>query len=732
MSNDYLVIGKFLPNIDAPELVTGKALYSIDDSVPGMLYGKILTSPHAHANILSIDTSKAEALPGVRAVLTYEDVSTIKIKEMPVLDSKVRYLGEEVAAVAADTEEIADMALKLIDVDYEVLSVVIDPEEAVKPGAPILHEEKEGGNVVGERVMDDGDIEEGFAASDRIYEGVFSAFSQAVAPLGRLCAIAWWDGDHLTEIDSTQVPYSARSRLATWLDMPLTKIRIITKFMGAGMGEGNVYRYTGIAAYLAKKTNRPVKVITDATYAFAGSAKRRPRIKAYLQAGVKEDGTIMAMSNKVFWDKGVNTCGGPSHSTAASRGWLTGGGHYERPNRHDEGIGTYTNAPPCGAYRGWGRPPTLWCLETFVDRIANDLGINPLDFRLKNCSPMRSVKPLEVAAERFNWKGRWSPPAQKTGTKRRGIGMATVIGWYTGYASRSQATIELLADGRARVLTGISDIGTGSKTALVNVAAEFLGMSRDNIAIYTGDTNLPEGAGSAASRVAMIGGSSVYYAAEDLKSKLFEIIAPELGVEPGDLDVKDDKIFVKASPDNNMTYADAASKVRSSRTGLLLGWGTNPISGPLEDINPLSCQMVEVEVDTETGEVKLLDVINVEDVGQCLNRASVETQMAGGVAVGSGYGQTEDMIYDQVTGAVLNNSYLDYKLPTILDVPTVDLFPYEDEPNPCNPFGARGIGEPVCCPTAPAINNAVYNAIGVNCDVNPVTPQKILELLGKK
>jgi len=727
MAREFSIVGKPIPMVDAPEKVSGRAVYSIDDCVPGMLYGKILTSPHAHANIKGIDTSKAEALLGVRAVLTYQDVLPIAIKQLKVLSSKVQYVGDEVAAVAADTEEIADRALKLIDVDYEVLPAVFDPEEALEPGAPELYPELAPGNLYYRmsRTKRKGDVEQGFMESDIIREHVLSTFPQAVVPHGRLCAIAWWEGDRLTVIDSTQMPYKVRAKLATWLDTPLNKVRVIHKFMGGGMGEDNTYRYYGIAAYLAKKAKKPVKVITDPVYHLVGSAKKRANAKFYLKVGVKKDGTIMAFSTRHIWDKGSDSSGGPGYV------WLAGLEYYECPNYFDESFGVLTNTPPNGAHRGYGYPEVLWAQEVMMDRVANALGMDPLEFRLKQMQAERSKRPLEIAAERMGWKDKWTPPSSKTGTKRRGIGIATVIGWSSGYSHYpgSSAMIQLLDDGNFYLEAGISDTGTGSKTTMIQVAAEALSVNVEDITIASGDTILPPDVASQASRVAVCAGTAVYNAAQDLKSKLFKIVAAKLEVKPEDLDVKDGKIFVKASPDKYKTYEEVAEPLRGAE-GYQAGWGTQVV-GELIDINPISVQVAEVEVDTETGEVQLIALSDVYAIGTALNRAIALGQLSGGVACGFGYEITEDIIYDPTTGAVLNSSYLMYRLPTMVDIPTLDLVLYEDEPNPCTPYGQRGVGEPSVCAAAPAINNAIYNAIGVSPDGNPTTPQKILRLLGK-
>ena len=740
MAKKYSIVGKSLPKVDAAELVTGQAKYSIDEFMPGMLIGRILTNPHAHANILSIDTSEAEALPGVRAVLTHKDVLPIGIRcdcsifgETKVLDSKVRYVGDEVAAVAAETEEIAEAALKLIDVQYEVLPSVFDPEEALESNAPILYPEFPGGNMITGQswITEDGDIQQGFAQSDRIYEGVFTTFPQAVAPLGRLCSLAWWEGDNLKVIDSTQEVFWVAARLAAWLDIPLNKVRATSKFMGAGMGDQNVYRYSGISAYLARKTNRPVKVITDNKYSFVGSAKRRADAKIYMKVGVKDDGTLMAMSARVIWDKGADASGGPGPMMME----VCFKGLYDCPNMKDEIIGVYTNTPPNGSYRSWGSSESYWALEGIMEKIVNDLGMDPLDFYLKNMAAARSKKTLEIAAERAGWSEKWSPPSSKTGTKRKGIGMGTIIGWMAGYGfPHSSASIQLNEDGTVFLNCGLSDIGQGPKTTMVQVAAEVLGVKYEDVTIFSADTTLPPDLGSYASRIALNCGIAVNNAAEDLKSKLLAIVAPMLEVNPEDLDSEDGMIFVKANPSIAMTFKDATAAVGGwGLRGYLLGWGCTTVgwAGPIQDINPISAMVAEVEVDTETGQVEVTNITDVFDVGHCLNRAICETQMAGNACIGIGMALTEDIVLDPTTGASLNCTNLGYRLPSILDVPTMDLLPYEDEPNPCAPHGQRGVGESSLALTQPAIHNAIYNAIGVNIPDAPMSPDRILKALGK-
>jgi CO/xanthine dehydrogenase Mo-binding subunit len=751
MARDYNVIGKRIPKVDGPELVTGKALYSIDDEVPGMIYGKILTSPYAHARIKNIDVSKAEALPGVRATLTYKDTlpNTFK-KELRVLDSKVRYVGDEVAAVAADTEEIADEALKLIDVEYEVLPAVFDPEEALKSGAPLVYEDKDlfpGGNLIDNWVYkyEQGDIKKGFQEANHIFEEVFEVYPQRVAPLGRTAAIAWWEGDKLTVIDSGQHPFSRRYELSVWLQMPLHNIRVIHKYMGSGMGEGTVYLYQPIAAYLARKANRPVKVITDPKYNICGNAKSRAHARTYLKIGVKNDGEIIAMEGKVFWNKGSNQTGGPGPWYPRSTAPFGYCGNYRCANLKDEVYGVYTNTPPNHSYRAWGAPEIAFPIDSFISKIANKLGLDPFEYQLKYAIainddglPQNNIL-IGRAGEYFNWKSKWHKPGEKTlpDGKKHGIGMGitTAIGGADPDRECS-AAIRLTADGNAIVLTGIADTGMGSRTTMVQVAAETLGMEVEKVSIIAGDTILPRDRGSSASRIAKSGGQAVYRAGEDLKAKLFPVLATQMGVDAKDLVARGGRIYSKVDPTKEMSW-DAAVMLANEYfgNGCLMGWGSkHPVDQNVVDDKQSICgEIIEVAVDTDTGEVDVLGVYPFWDIGQCLNPAIVETQITGGATVGIGYALTEDVVYDPDTGTTLNASFLEYKLPTILDFPEngIDILLKDDEPNPCTPHGQRGLGEPPCVPQAPAINAAIYNAIGVSVNSLPITPDKILKALGK-
>jgi xanthine dehydrogenase molybdenum-binding subunit len=736
MAREFRVVGKPLPQKNAFALVTGKAKFSTDEFPQRYLVGKILVTKHAHAIIRDIDTSKAEALPGVKGVLTHKDVLPYRVSTtgvntategVAVLEEKLRFVGDEVAAVAAETEEIADEALKLIEVDYEVLPAVFDPEDALKPGAPKVHD---GGNLIEgtSSFAETGDVQQGFTESDIIYENVYDAFPQPVAPPGRLCAIAWWEGDRLYVIDSNQVPYIRQEQLAQWLDIPISKVHVTTKYMGVGMGEGNSYRYIGMAAWLAKNTGETVKMLTDPEYPFCGNPKRRPHARIYLKAGVKDDGTIMALDSKIYWNKGCFCAGGPPPRSTTV--WHRG--YYDSPNMLDERIGVFTNTPQNGSYRGWGSPPTVFAAECLMDEVANDLGIDPLEYRMQRYAVQRSKIPIQMAADKIGWSSKWSPPASKTGRKRKGLGIASVIGWMSGAGfPHSAATVQLKPDGSAIVAMGFSDIGTGSRGTLCQVAAEVLGLEFDDVSIEWGKTDLPKDTGSFASRVAINGGTAVYNACQDLITRWFEVLAPQVELTPEDLDrnIRDGTIW-KTTGEKLMTIPEAAASSLGAR-GCLLGYGQCSGQFGGEGTHPYSPHFVEVEVDTETGQVDILNYVIVHDCGTALNVAAVEGQVVGGMLVGQGYALTEDVVYDPWTGAVLNANFLEYKLPTTVDMPPLDLTVYQEEPNPDTAFGQRGVGEPATVPPAPAIANAIYNATGARIRDLPITPAKILRALGK-
>jgi len=397
----------------------------------------------------------------------------------------------------------------------------------------------------------------------------------------------------------------------------------------------------------------------------------------------------------------------------------------------DERFGVFTNTPPNGSYRGWGSPPTVFPADSMMDHIANDLGINPLDYRLNNMGSANSKVPMQLATDRFGWRDKWSPPSSKTGRKRRGIGMGTVLGWMSGVGfPHTAATVQLKPDGTAIVATGISDIGTGSRGTLSQCAAEVLGLEYDAVTLEWGRTDLPKDTGSFASRVATNGGTAVYNACHDLITRWFEVLAPQSELEIADLDrnIRDGAIW-KTTGEKLMTIPAAAASALGAR-GCLIGYGTCAGRFGGEAV-PISTNCVEVEVDTETGGVEILDYVIFHDCGTALNIACAEGQVVGGLMVGLGYALIEDVIYDPSSGAVMNSNFVDYRLPTILDTPPLDLNVYEDEPNPDTPFGQRGLGEPATVPPAPALANAIFNATGARITSLPITPQKILRALGK-
>ena len=778
MVSKWKYLGQSIPPLENIEFVTGQARYVADDAVPGMIHGVILHSPYAHANIKSIDISKAESMPGVRAILTHENSPNTRYREMRVLDNKVRFWGDEVLAVAADTEEIAEEAIRQINIDYELLPVVIDPEEALEPNAPLLYPNPSelgvsppmvGNMLRGEpTVCNYGDIDKGFSESDFILDGRFHPFPQPVAPLGRFGAIAWWEGKQLKLIESTQVPNTTQDRLITYLESPLgltyNNTRVISKHMGTGMGEFNTYRYYTIAALLAKMSNRPVKLIEDRRYAF-WMAKRRSDSVFYMRVGATNNGELKAMDARGYWNKGADNASGPQHTATrvitAYIPYHRGKEHlWKCSNKRQEFFGVLTNQPGNGAYRNYSCSETYWTSATLVNRVAEKLNLNPLEFWLSNLdvereykeyplpagaiNPVRSVKAIQRCAEVFGWSQRWQPTKSKTGIKRRGVGMCAVVGWSSSYPKGYHlVTVLFEAGGLIKLQFSEGDAGMQHKDTFPMVVAECMDMPVENITSYSGDTILPPNSGCTGSKTALGNSYAIYLACEDLKRQMFDKMAGYFNVKPEDLAVGDGKVYVKNSPDKSRTYAQVFST-----TGRLIGNGNAPTmkgetddvwGGPRtiiygegnEDVNPFSCQMAEIEVDTESGHVDVLKVTSVFDVGQCINTRSVQSQLESGVMLSVGFGISEDVIYDRETGVCLNGDFLGYKLLTLADHFEVDAVPYEDEPNPCHPFGVRGCGEPCCIGVAPAINNALYNAIGANCNDCPITPDKVLALLGK-
>jgi carbon-monoxide dehydrogenase large subunit len=755
-------IGKPMRKSDGREKVTGSAVFAADIFLPNMLYGKILRSPHAHARISYIDTSKAERKIGVKAVVSAKDTLDVMfghfIRDERVLaKDKVRYVGDPVAAVAAVDKDTAEEALDLIDVEYEELHAVLDTYEAMKDNSPIIHEQlseyettfeaENYGNICSIARVRYGDVNKGFKESDHIFEDTFKTPQQYQCYLEPHAAVAYLDGNIVVIYTSTQIPFRLANQVSRILGIPLNRIRIITTKIGAGFG-GKESRVDGICALLAMKSGRPVKIALTTEEDFETATPRHSSI-IKLKTGVTKTGKLNAIEAMMVFDTGAYSDHGPGVVSYAAQ---TIGGRYNIPNIKVDSFCVYTNKTACGAFRGYGAPQATFACETQLDRIARDLQIDPLELRLMNAvdegdicqttgQPFYSVafkETLKKAAESIKW-GTSESPSMKN--KKIGKGLAGLV-HVTGLLG-SSAVVNIYQDGTVQILTGAVDIGTGSDTALIQIAAEILGVRNEHISIVTGDTQrTPYDFGSVASRVVYSAGKAVILAAEDAKKQLLKNAASILEASVDKLVIEDEKVYVSGTPERRISLSEVARYAYSFGTGPIVGRGTF-----LPDVKPLDPQInkgfpfgaypfpnfvhgavgVEIAVDIETGEIEVIKIATVQDVGKAINPQNVRGQLIGGAVQGVGYALYEKMLYDQ-KGKLLNNSYRDYRIPRSISIPEVDA-QWVESNDPKGPFGAKGVGEPPMIAIAPAIANAIYDAIGVWIKEIPVEPEAVLKAL---
>ena len=741
-------IGVSLPRRDLPEKLTGEAIYTADIRLPGMLHGAILRSPYAHARIIAVDASQAAGLPGVYAVLTPFDAPSGRVApDMPILDTKARFVGDEVAAVAAEDEDTARQALRLIEVTYEPLPFVTDPVEAMNPGAPRVHD---GSNLVGGKpiALERGNVEEGFAQADRIFEDEFATQSHSGAALEPRAAVAAWEGERLTVWKSSRGIHADRLSLSLSLSIPRDNVRVIGPHMGAGYGNKDESRLAAITALLARRAGRPVKIELSREEEFV-AGRHRHATTTRLKVGVRHDGTITAVHATTIMDTGAYLSSGPGVIRRAGQGALY---LYRCANARYDGYLVHTNQPSAGSYRALGAPQGHFALESLMDRVAEELGIDPLDFRLKNHvgpegQPGERVTPptevvdtqpveggvpfssnglrecLERGASAIGWRGRRTTPPDAPAGVRRGMGMSMFV-YRGGPGGRSIARMSLEPDGSVTLTTGLMDVGEGSLTVLPQVAAEALGVPYDLISVVSGDTRLtPEAPITAGSTATFSGGLAAKRAGERLKSRIVEAAAAQLESAPEDFDIVDG--VVVDGTGQRMTLAQVA-RLHPQRQ-LRVEASVDPGSREFV-VNSFGAHFAEVEVDTYTGAVSVLRFVAAHDSGRILNPNMAVNQVEGGVSQMLGFTLSEQMLTDARNGVTLNASFLEHKSPTILDSPPIEVI-FADVVDPVGPFGAKALGEPPSVGVAPAIANAIYDAIGVRVRELPITPDVILNEL---
>lgn len=765
------LIGQSVIRKDALEKVTGAAKYVADLKFRPLLYAKILRSPYAHAKIISIDTSKAEQLPGVKAVVTGKEfnqyLGLYLVDRTLYASDKVRYIGEAVAGVAATSLEIAEEALKLIEVEYEVLPTILDPEKAMEPDAPLIHEKLHEykcvpfimpvphTNISNHFKIRKGDIEEGFAQSDYIFEDEYYVPQMQHAPIEPHGTVAHVDlAGKITIHNSCQSPNATRKMLASALNYPINKIRVIAPYVGGGFGGKAGATIEALVVPLALKTRGYyVSLLYEREEEFRDTFVRQG-MKAYVKTGVTKEGKLLAQELKMIWDGGAYTEYGSNITRAAG---YTSGGPYEIPNMKTDSYCVYTNKPVGGPFRGFGMGELHWALEQQLDQIAHKLGIDPVQIRILNACKDGSinaygeklkdiglVKCIEKAAEDIGW-GRELPAVPG---KKLGLGIACMVkGPSMPPNAGSSAVIKLNEDGTANLLITATEIGQGSNTALAQIAAEELGMSVDKLEVALPDTEYtPYEWQTVASRITYSAGNAVIKAARDVKRQLKELAAVGFGVTPEEIDVAEDKVFVQAQPEKYYTMAELA-------LGLVLPGGGG-VGGPivgrgswvpegLGGLDPetgqgvktvahwtFGCQAALVEVDEETGQIELKKVSAVYDIGRVVNPAMAEGQTQGGIVQGQGVAFHEAMLFDE-KGKLRNPSFVDYKLINAMDMPEMSVH-FVETPLEDGPYGARGFGEHVMVPTAPAIANALFDAVGVRVKTLPMTGEKVLaQIKGK-
>ena len=755
---EYRMIGKRLPRIDATDKVRGKARYTDDISLPGMLCGLILRSPLAHARIVNIDTSKAMKLPGVKAIVTGED--TLKKKygvisrsvkymdEFPLAVDKVRFIGDEVAALAAVDPDVAMEALDLIEVEYEELPAVFDPEEAQRPEAPQIHDHAPG-NISREFHIKEGDPEKGFLESDRIREDVFTTQSAIHAYLEPHAALAAWDlAGKLTLYTSTQTPYYVQQHLAYTLGMNPESIRVIKPAVGGGFGgkADGMAALDFCAALLSKKAGRPVKIVYSRDEEFIAARRKHPT-RITMKTGVKKDGTILARKCTAILDGGAYCSLGPL-TTILVGTFQTLPFRFE--NFQYDGYRIYTNKPPCGAMRGHGGPQVHFAQDVQMDMIAEDLGIDTLEMALKNGlrTGDRSAVGFNIISSGFHEclkkvseETRWYEKRQDRKIKKHkayGIGLGcggfpSGAGFYFTKTTSAHSSVILKfgEGGGVSILTGASDIGQGSDSVICQIVAEVLGLPLEDTHIISADTQLtPPDMGTYSSRVTVAAGNAALKAATSAKEEIFQVVSEKLEANAEDLVAVDRKIFVKGSPDICISLGEAINLYQKKNNGSpLVVKGSYNSPDNLSPTYSFGAYVCEVEVDLRTGEVSVLKMTAGHDCGQPLNPMSVEGQIEGCIAMGMGYALSENLTSEG--GQTLNPSFLGYKMPTAKQMPQISIHHVIIE-DPEGPFGAKETGEGSLDPTTPAIANAIYNATGVRINDLPITPERILRELKRK
>jgi xanthine dehydrogenase YagR molybdenum-binding subunit len=735
------IVGQRRPRVDGYERVSGTAIYPSDVILPDMLYAAILRCPHAHARVTRVDSSAAEQMPGVAAVLTGAspeadlDWYYSRTEKTKLFDSVCRHEGEAVAAVAAETPQQARDALRAIAVEYELLPHLSDEREALADDSPKLYD---AGNQQGEPdTHERGDVEAGFVEADVVLEQTYRTEFEIHTPMELHGCVARWDGNRLTLWESLQGVYVSQMRVAWTLGLPFANVRVICPYMGGGFGSKlQPSKYTVIAALLARKTARPVKLFLSREEEML-VAGNRPGTNMRLKVGAKQDGTLTAIEFEC-----LSSAGNPTGGGAGLVDWVVKD-LYACPNVRTRNELAYINAGPSRPMRAPGHPQGAWAIEQMMDALAAELGMDPVELRLRNVpvvSQARGDQPftttglaqcLREGAKAFGWEQAKKAP-KGDGHVKRGVGVAACVWVAGGGGPPSTVVVSMYSDGSVTLNMGASDIGTGTRTVIAMVVAEELGVDPDAIRIESADTGTTQYAtSSGGSKTVPTDSPAAREAAYKVKKQLVEFAAEQLEVSVDELDLTGGEVVSLADAEKKLAIDEIEGL---QRRGTIVGVGYRGPNPEGKVVSPFAAQFCEVEVNTRTGEITILRFLGANESGRVLNRLTYDNQVFGGITMGIGFAMTEERVLDgSQTGKMVNLNLHDYKIPTALDVP-VDMasLAIDLEDHECNTTSTKGVGEPVTIPTAAAIANAVHDATGVRVTHAPTNAVRLVELLAQQ
>ena len=743
---EYNVIGTSLAKVDAPERVTGKAAYGADLDLPGMLWAKLVRSPHAHARIKKIDTSKAKALTGVKAVITASDLPHLPkgataplvgevsidmsaIKEIVMASDKARYHGQVVAAVAAIDPFIAEEAAGLVEIDYEVLPVVTDVLQAMQPGTALVHEDlhtleeatqeksDQPSNIATHMFYTRGDVEAGFKEADAVVEKTYATqmvHQGYMEP--QACAARVEPNGKVTLWTSAQGHFTVRTQLVTLLGLPANQLNVTPMEVGGGFGGKALALFEPTAIVLAQKTSRPVKLVVSREEVLRATGPGAPAVIT-VKAGAKNDGKLTAISTTMRYDAGAFP-GSP-----VARGLLVGLAPYKLDNMLAEGFDVLTNKPRVQAYRAPGGTPAAFAVESLIDALAEEIGVDPLEFRQRNAAEEGDTLPLGMPLNRIGLTEMlgqiqkhpcWTTPLEGA---NRGRGLA--LGYWIGGSFTSSAEIKINPDATASIFVGTVDL-TGTRTTILQMVADELQLDPKEITITVGDTDTAPFADlSGGSRITYTMSAAAHQASQDVLSQLRERAAEKLKVSIDDVEYKQKRFWVKNDPQNEVSLTDLA---RES-----VAWGSGPIIGKgsttrMQPAHSYAAHVADVEIDPDTGKATILRYTCFQDVGKAINPQQVEGQIQGGAVQGIGWAMNEEYIFDN--GELKNASLLDYRCPVALDLPMIETV-LTEVPASEGPYGLRGVGEVPIVPPGAALANAIYRATGKRLYELPMNPERV-------